>query len=46
MKPTARLQPLRNRDMAFEALGVARLLANFVTAQAFGQAFELGVCLR
>lgn len=44
MKTAPLLQTLRNRNMAFQAFGVARPLAGFMTGQAFGDAFEL--CVR
>lgn len=38
------LQALSNRNMAIQAFGVARLLADLVTSQTFGQTFKLRMC--
>lgn len=46
MNPSPALQPLRNGNVAVEAFDIARLLADFVTCQALGYAFKLGMCHR
>jgi hypothetical protein len=41
VKTAPLLQTLRNGNMAFQAFGIARPLASFVTGQAFGDALKL-----
>lgn len=43
METAPGLQPSGNRNMTVETLGIARLLPNLMTRQAFGQTFELAM---